>query len=121
MNTTLRIFLRQVIKTSWIIPLCFSCPLRAETQWQRVKFEGKDNASKKTWEVVPLKGSRSKNIMWEPITPQEDKFEPEQLVWKNSKDKPSDLEQESSSTATGEGLRIYYMLSQLLVQPPQET
>ena len=55
--------------------------LQAQTQWQTVEPSPVGSQTINSWETVPSKGLPANSQAWEPLSPEEETLEPEQLVW----------------------------------------
>lgn len=64
-----------------MLPLGITMPLQAQPQWQPINDEVEQTTQPTPWEAVPTRGFVKKDLMWEPLSPEEEELEPEQLVW----------------------------------------
>ena len=64
-----------------MLPLGIMMPLHAQTQWQPIDAGTEETTQPTPWETVHTEGPIKKDLVWEPLSPEEERLEPEQLVW----------------------------------------
>lgn len=64
-----------------LLPLGIAMPLQAQPQWQPINDGAQETTQPTPWETVPWESSIKKELVWEPLSPEEEQLEPEQLVW----------------------------------------
>lgn len=73
-------------------------PLQAQTQWQLIDTGTEETTQPTPWEAVPTEGPIKKDLVWEPLSPEEEQLEPEQLVWSEPTTNPRTSEDKSGRT-----------------------
>ena len=61
-----------------LLPLGITMPLHAQTQWQPIDAGTEETTQPTPWETVPTEGPIKKDLVWEPLSPEEERLEPEQ-------------------------------------------
>ena len=55
--------------------------LQAQTQWQTVEPSTLGTTTVNSWKPVPTTDAPANAQIWEPLSPEEERLEPHQLVW----------------------------------------
>ena len=55
--------------------------LQAQTQWQTVEPSPLGTTTVNSWKSVPKTDAPANARRWEPLSPEEERLEPDQLVW----------------------------------------
>ncbi len=63
----------------------FAPALQAQTQWQTVEPSPVGTTTVYSWEPVPTKDAPANTQLWQPLSPEEEKLDLEQLVWTEPK------------------------------------
>lgn len=66
---------------SLAVPIGCAPAVQAQTQWQSVEPSSLGTTKVNSWEPVPTKDAPANAQRWEPLSPEEETLEPEQLVW----------------------------------------
>jgi len=64
-------------------------PMQAETQWQPMDAGAEETTTTTLWETVHSEKSSKKDVVWEPLSPEQEQLEPEALVWTKPTMNPS--------------------------------
>lgn len=64
-----------------MLPFGITMPLHAQTQWQTIDKGSQDNANPTLWKIVPTEDFVKKDLVWEPLSAEEEQLKPDELVW----------------------------------------
>ena len=64
-----------------MLPFGITVPLHAQTQWQTIDKGSQDNANPTLWKIVPTEDFVKKDLVWEPLSAEEEQLKPDELVW----------------------------------------
>lgn len=68
------------------VPVGFAPAMQAQTQWKTIGPSHSSTTTVNTWKPVPTNKSEINHALrWEPLSPEEETLEPEQLVWTKPK------------------------------------
>ena len=81
-----------------MLPLGITIPLHAQTQWQSIDAGTEEATQASPWEAVPIEDSSNKDMIWEPLSPEEEELEPDELVWTEPTIKQITSENETGNT-----------------------
>ena len=80
---------RRLASSALMLPLGISMPMQAETQWQPMDAGAEETTTTTLWETVHSEKSSKKDVVWEPLSPEQEQLEPEALVWTKPTMNPS--------------------------------
>ncbi|CAE06933.1 hypothetical [Parasynechococcus marenigrum WH 8102] len=66
---------------SLAVPMGCVPALQAQTQWQTVEPSTLGTTTVNSWKPVPTTDAPANAQIWEPLSPEEERLEPDQLVW----------------------------------------
>ena len=72
---------RRVAAVSLAVPMGCAPALQAQTQWQTVEPSPLGTTTVNSWKSVPKTDAPANARRWEPLSPEEELLEPDQLVW----------------------------------------
>ncbi|QNJ13120.1 hypothetical protein SynA18461_00465 [Synechococcus sp. A18-46.1] len=72
---------RRVAAVSLAVPMGCAPALQAQTQWQTVEPSPLGTTTVNSWKPVPRQDAPANAQIWEPLSPEEELLEPDQLVW----------------------------------------
>jgi hypothetical protein len=72
---------RRVAAVSLAVPMGCAPALQAQTKWQTVEPSPLGTTTVNSWKPVPTQDAPANAQIWEPLSPEEELLEPDQLVW----------------------------------------